>query len=373
MSLCDVNGIYDGKINVCGLENKKENVQVKKDGFLKAIKVVMLPVEVKEEIVSVKENCVYDKYEVFDLMDVARRQLVKQVVCINSIVTVLVMGEIIHFKIVDVSSEESSDIITLLEKFYQIFPETYFSYPIKLSDKIFDIGKWTLSSLHSIGSKFDVIFNCSSEILKTSSIKSNLGSILVHGVAGVGKSTVLNAVSTCFGGKTYTFTGPDVIVHMKQIERLFLSKNMCLIIIDDADILFSKISEMDSILGTLISLLDTKPRNIQLILAVRELNVIPISMRRAGRFEYIVCIPIPTRKQREQILNSLYLELPVGLAGYISSVTPGFVARDLVRLGIEAEISRSWNNALKKIKASQFAEFDAFVPSVTWDDIAGYF
>ncbi|KAJ2741145.1 hypothetical protein GGI20_005390 [Coemansia sp. BCRC 34301] len=191
-------------------------------------------------------------------------------------------------------------------------------------------------------------------------------SIYVCGVPGVGKSTIarqaldgagypavygdLCAMVTSAGGTEMA----DECIKMALDDIVARAKALApsVIYIDRVDVLsdttlLSEHGELTKLVSVFVNFVDSVPHNVFLVLESSvELAALPEAAKRCGALQHSLTIGIPTATRREQIikevLGQLVSELPDSggaseagidlLCQRVAAATPGYVARDIVRL-----------------------------------------
>ncbi|KAL1916195.1 uncharacterized protein VTP21DRAFT_5812 [Calcarisporiella thermophila] len=183
-------------------------------------------------------------------------------------------------------------------------------------------------------------------------------SAIVSGVAGVGKKTLINAVSSNLKVSTHVLSIAEIFsCHELDEDKFWKSMNPIrqafniaylmspsIILIKDLD-LFALENRFDSnfrtaALDALIRCISEleKGDDIFVIGLSRDRARLPEILRNNELFQSELNIPIPSRLQREEILKTLLRRANLkdsardGLAMQISQATSGFVPADLVKL-----------------------------------------
>ena len=89
------------------------------------------------------------------------------------------------------------------------------------------------------------------------------------------------------------------------------------------------------IVSELLSCLDKLPNNVFVIATTSRPESLETAIRRSGRFDSEISLPIPDEKSRIQILKTLLKDIPVTRDVSIEDLakdTPGYVPADLTAL-----------------------------------------
>lgn len=251
--------------------------------------------------------------------------------------------------------------------------------------------------------------------------------ILLTGPPGSGKTALAMAIGKHIKatlGFSFLFnSGTELIAGVSgesenNIRGLFLeasNSTPCLIFIDEIDSIAGKkeqaSKEMERrVVSQLLSCLDSLPKEVFVIAACSRPETLDPGLRRSGRFDREILLPVPDEAAREDILKVLTKNVPKGdrsMSG-LAKATPGYVPADLDALireaGLQAVdrvskfleleenaikndnncvennnnkentidislIDEDFSQALLTIQPTAKREGFAVVPNVTWDDI----
>lgn len=142
--------------------------------------------------------------------------------------------------------------------------------------------------------------------------------ILFTGDPGVGKTMLANALANELGADFFSATGADfaemyVGVGPKRVRALFRQarqSKLALIFIDEIDAVGNRDemgndTERRAVINALLAELDGLEMNGRLLVigATNHLEKLDVALRRRGRFDRIVHIPLPSRQARKDILK----------------------------------------------------------------------
>jgi transitional endoplasmic reticulum ATPase len=243
--------------------------------------------------------------------------------------------------------------------------------------------------------------------------------ILLYGPPGCGKTLIARAVAHETNVRFFTISGPEIMQkfygesegHLRKLFEDATKQAPSIIFIDEIDSIAPKRESLGGehqverrVVAQLLSLMDgLKSRGQVIVIAATNIpNAIDPALRRPGRFDREVVIPIPDRHGRLEILEihtrGMPLSSEVDLTK-LADTTHGFVGADLEALCREAamicvrrilpeidfaqaklpyeslqklELSKAdFQMALREVEPSALREVFVEVPTTTWDDVGG--
>ncbi|SMG30644.1 CDC48 family AAA ATPase [Dethiosulfovibrio salsuginis] len=243
--------------------------------------------------------------------------------------------------------------------------------------------------------------------------------VLLYGPPGTGKTVIAKAVANETEAWFTHISGPEIIgkyygeseQRLRQVFEEAQAHAPSIIFIDEIDAIAPKREEMGGekqverrVVAQLLALMDgLQARGQIVVIAATNLpNSIDPALRRPGRFDREVPVPIPDRKGREEILQIHTRGMPLARdvdLSRIAEVTHGFVGADLEVLAKEAAMAalrgimpsmdfedpqvpydrlrtmeidmKNFSSALREVEPSAIREVFVERPNVTWDDVGG--
>lgn len=241
--------------------------------------------------------------------------------------------------------------------------------------------------------------------------------VLMRGPPGCGKTLIARTIAAEAEANFFAVSGPEIIhkfygeseAHLRKIFQEAAAKGPSIIFLDEVDAIAPRregtLGEVEKrVVAQLLALMDglNRRQNLIVIAATNIPNAIDPALRRPGRFDREIEIPIPDRDGRLEILEIHSRGMPLAQdvdMAHLADVTHGFVGADLQGLCREAamiclrrlmpELDLSlesvpydrlaqlevrmddFQGALLEIEPSAVREVFVEIPNVKWDDVGG--
>ena len=241
--------------------------------------------------------------------------------------------------------------------------------------------------------------------------------VLLSGPPGCGKTLIARIIAQETDAQFFTISGPEIVhkfygeseAHLRKIFEEAGRKGPSIIFLDEID---SIAPHRDKVIGDvekrivaqLLALMDgLKSRGKVIVIAATNLpNAIDPALRRPGRFDREISIPIPDREGRREIIEIHSRGMPLNDdvdLSVVADVTHGFVGADLEALCREAAMSAlrrllpeidfsaaelpyerlaaltvtmdDFRAALCEVSPSAIRELFVDIPDVRWADVGG--
>ncbi len=244
--------------------------------------------------------------------------------------------------------------------------------------------------------------------------------VFLYGPPGTGKTLIARAVANETDAYFTSISGPEIMgkfygeseARLRTVFENAQKNAPAIIFIDEIDAIAPKREDIGGekqverrVVAQLLSLLDgLESRGHVIILGATNIpNTIDPALRRPGRFDREISVPIPDKKGRFDILQihtrGMPLKDDVSLEK-LSEITHGFVGADLEALAREAAMSAlrkilpmidfeiaeipyeellnlhvtmdDFLEAMKEVEPSAIREVFVEVPDVKWDEVGGH-
>lgn len=241
--------------------------------------------------------------------------------------------------------------------------------------------------------------------------------VLLHGPPGCGKTLTARIIAAESNASFFVVSGPEIVhkfygeseAHLRKIFETAEKEGPSIIFIDEIDAIAPNREQAAGdverrIVATLLTLMDglASRGSVIVIAATNRPNAIDPALRRPGRFDREIEIPIPDRHGREEILAIHSRGMPLDSTVRIpvlAEQTHGYVGADLEALCREAAMAclrrvvpdfgagvesigfdvleklhvtmDDFIDAFSEIRPSATREVFIEVPDVRWEDVGG--
>jgi len=243
--------------------------------------------------------------------------------------------------------------------------------------------------------------------------------VLLHGPPGCGKTLIAKAVANETDAYFTSISGPEIIGkfygesegRLREIFEEAQANTPAILVIDEIDAIAPKREDMGGekqverrVVAQLLALMDgLESRGDLVVIGITNIpNTLDPALRRPGRFDREISIPIPDKNARKDILDIHTRGMPLGEEvdlEKLAEITHGFVGADLEALAREAAMSalrevlpeiefekeyipykkllglrvsmEHFREALKEVEPSALREVFTEIPNIKWGDVGG--
>lgn len=243
--------------------------------------------------------------------------------------------------------------------------------------------------------------------------------VLLHGPPGCGKTLIARVIAHETEATFLQLSGPETIhkfygeseAHLRNIFEKARKNAPAIVFLDELDAIAPKREELGGekqverrVVAQLLALMDGLEERGQVVVigATNLPNILDPALRRPGRFDREIVIPIPDKNGRREILTIHTRGTPLANdvdLDQLAFLTHGFVGADLAALAREAAMHairrimpqidfdektlpeeaifslevtmEDFLNALREIEPSAIREFFTEIPEVSFADVGG--
>ncbi|XP_059055453.1 ATPase family gene 2 protein homolog A-like [Achroia grisella] len=333
-----------------------------------------------------------------DICDILRQHFHKHFVNIGTVLVYYYFGKKLEIQIINVTSENLDG----SNKIWCVLSEnTVWSME---KDVIHKVKKKPIA-LGGIDDILDEVKTFINISFRKTGLTANFQptrGLLIHGHSGIGKTAICKYLIENIKCYYIEVNGPSIFSKyfgeteaiMKGLFSKAKENEPSIILVDEIETICPRRSSGSTeqerrITSAFVSLLDSLHEEncrVFVLATTRKPDAIDPMLRRFGRLDKEIEVPIPDRYRRKQILNTLLKSLPNKISSHdidaIGDLAHGYVAADLVNLCSQASmrcIKRSSEiiehedlmAALTVVRPSAMRELLIEIPNVRWSDIGG--
>ena len=243
--------------------------------------------------------------------------------------------------------------------------------------------------------------------------------VLLYGPPGTGKTLIAKAAAQETDAYLIFISGPEIVgkyygeseARLREVFAEAQKNAPAIVFIDEIDAIAPKREDVGGdkqverrIVAQLLSIMDgLKDRGQVIVIATTNIpNSLDPALRRPGRFDREIMIPIPDRDGRREIIEIHTRGMPIAAdvdLDELANITHGYVGADLAALSRESAMhalrkvlpdidftkheipyevianltvkKEDFMNAFREIEPSALREVFVEIPDVSWDDVGG--
>nr|CCA18818.1 ATPase AFG2 protein putative [Albugo laibachii Nc14] len=344
----------------------------------------------------------------------------------GSVITIPLFGKRVQCRVQSIATDSNDASQTASHEIFKIDKKTKISIFFKEEHLVESVKRSTFAEIGGLEEEIRTIRQVMESSLYQPQFFMDHGlpppkGILLFGPPGTGKSMLAKAVASEFKASFYTINGPELITDMigenearvRAIFKLALQNSPSIIFIDEIDVLCPKRHDRSSdlerrLVATFLIAMDgmnsKEHSQVMILAATNRPNALDPALRRSGRLDREIEIPVPNALKRLEILEMLLSSIPHSLTSdqvyQLSSQAHGYVGADLSAVCKEASLSAfrractttgksvwlaslsfsikgfrvslsDMQAALQKTRPSALQEIIVDVPKVYWHEIGG--
>ncbi|XP_049868293.1 ATPase family protein 2 homolog [Pectinophora gossypiella] len=335
-----------------------------------------------------------------DICDILKHQFHKHFVSVGSTLVYYYFGKKLVIEVLSIKSEKLDD--SMNKTWFMLSESTVWNLEEKAGTEKVKKKVICPGGVDDIIEEIKNFINISFNKGLASNFQPTRG-LLLYGPSGIGKTAICKYLLDNLNCQSIEINGPSIFSKyfgeteaiMKGLFAKAIENEPCIILVEEIEIICPRrrapaSSEQESrVTSAFVSLLDSlheESNRVFVLATTRKPDAINPMLRRFGRLDKEIEVPIPDRLRRKELLNSLLRCLPCKVSSQdidsISDLAHGYVAADLVNLCTQASmksIKRSSDmiekedliSALTIVRPSAMRELLIEVPNVRWTDIGG--
>lgn len=347
-----------------------------------------------------------------DVLILLKKSLYNNVYSISDMISLDFFNKHLEFRIESIQSRKDGDTddlinalsgLKLIERFYQVKKGTIFKIQQPTMSAMVSESNDQLIGLDNVLDELKQIMGFALGTTKNNASARISRGVLLHGPSGCGKSLICRVVSKWCGCAVVSINTSEIFskyygeseANLTELfEQAFSNHPLpTVIIVEEIKNLCPKssaavdaVKRISSLFASLLDSLQSRAegRRVFLIATVDNPDNLNPAVRRSGRLDCEIEVPVPTPRVREEILRYLLdgkSNLSTETIKEIATITHGFVGSDLISLVTKASMNCVQRDAviqlvdievaLKFVKPSAMREVLIENPNVRWTDIGG--
>ncbi|XP_026732894.1 ATPase family protein 2 homolog [Trichoplusia ni] len=331
-----------------------------------------------------------------DIGDILKQNFYSNFVCVGSILVYYYFGKKLEIEIFDVKSEKTD-----YDGWYVLSENTIWIMEKEMVQKLKKKAQ-VLGGVDDILDEIQTFVKISFNMDGlTASFQPTRG-LLLYGHSGIGKTAICKYLIENLNCFHIEINGPAIFSKyfgetegtMRSLFEKAIQNQPSIILVDEIETICPRRSSGSTeqerrITSAFVNMLDNlhaEESRVFVLATTRKPENIDPMLRRFGRLDKEIEVPVPDRMRRKEIVYSLLKNLPNKISAQdienISDLAHGYVAADLVNLCTQATMkcikrsskyieSEDLIAALTIVRPSAMRELLIEIPNVRWTDIGG--
>lgn len=338
-------------------------------------------------------------------IDFFSESILGKILCLSNTIETVYFGTPFHFEIHKINSNSVDYIDKSDNNNWFYIDKSTKLHILNTNEENTSKRKFIIGGLDSTLCDLKTLINAAFKNSNNSSNIHPLRCVLLYGSSGTGKTMICKQMASQSDAHVVNICGSQIFSRFygeteAKLKTAFdeaIKNSPSIILMDEIDTLCPKQSSASTeqekrIISTLGTLLDDlhndAEKNVFILACTSKPDMIDASLRRYGRIDYEIEIPIPDRNARLDIMKKMFENFPHNLTDHeineLSESAHGFVGADIANIFTQATMHMLKNKndeliaqfkdfcwALQQIKPSAMREVLLDIPNVKWSDIGG--
>lgn len=330
-----------------------------------------------------------------DISDILKERFNNHYICVGSVFVYYYFGRKLQLEFLNIKSEVEN------VKWYLLCDSTVWDLEQNTNQKVKKKSP-NLGGVDDIINEIKCLINISFDTTGFAASFQPTRGLLLYGHSGIGKTAICKYVIDKLNCSHIEINGPSIFskyfgeteATMKSLFAKAVTSEPSIILVDEIETICPRRSSGSTeqerrVTSAFVSLLDNlhqESSKVFILATTRKPDTIDPMLRRFGRLDKEIEVPVPDRSRRKEILYALLKNLPNKVNSQdidsISDLAHGYVAADLVNLCMQASMrclkrasevleKEDLISALTVVRPSAMRELLIEVPNVRWSDIGG--
>ncbi|CAH2240545.1 jg6459 [Pararge aegeria aegeria] len=332
-----------------------------------------------------------------DISDILKERFINHYVSTGSVLVYYYFGKKLQIEFINIKHSEISE--NFNGTWFLLSENTVWNIEKNIDKKV-NKKPVILGGVDDIIDEIKTLINISFDTYGFAANFQPTRGLLLYGHSGIGKTAICQyLIENCFH---IEINGPTIFSKyfgetestMKNLFAKAVTNEPSIILVDEIETICPRRSSGSTeqerrVTSAFVSLLDNlhqESSKVFVLATTRKPDAIDPMLRRFGRLDKEIEVPVPDRIRRREILYALLKNLPHKVASNdvesIADLAHGYVAADLVNLCTQASLKclkrkspviekEDLVSALTVVRPSAMRELLIEIPNVRWSDIGG--